>query len=597
MSSFKKLIQPECGAPNPLVAAANQLNATSMLPGVGTSHQIFSKTRGIGDNLVGEFLSKEMLLHQQKQQQQQLATQNVQDNFNLNNMIATQPNRMLAPMTNNPIQYQWADQYLNSRQVGPNAQWDKEFLAKTSAANVVPSITPSTSKQQLPHQSHSIAFNDHYLPVIASTLPQVNVNNTLEQVLQSFSNSSTRNKTEDVSGLQQKLQDLQGPSSEEMNAQPKQKEVHNQPEKIDDMDFWADLARKTLPASKDIDSLSSDIKDEFSNIFKNDYIFDDTNPLKDNFEDPLSEGIKKLEQGDIPSAVLLFEAAVQKEANNSLAWRYLGTTQAQNENDSQAIKALKECCRLDANDLVARLALAVSLSNETQHRNACIQLIEWISRNPAYEDLMKTRNIVIETEAEVRQKSSSSYGFSHIKDGEYELVKEVFVAAARISPNNPDPEVQCALGVLFNLRGEYLKAVDCFKAALSVRPEDSLLWNRLGATLANGNRSEEAVSAYRRALKLSPGFLRSRYNLAVSCINLNSYKEAAEQLVTVLNIQAAGRGLHNSKARLITSTNVWNTLRTVVTLLNRPDLYSYIDGRDLTALNREFLPPRQENTT
>ena len=42
----------------------------------------------------------------------------------------------------------------------------------------------------------------------------------------------------------------------------------------------------------------------------------------------------------------------------------------------------------------------------------------------------------------------------------------------------------------------------------------------LTRVLANGRRSEEAVNAYRNALSKSPGFVRARYNLGISCINL-----------------------------------------------------------------------------
>ena len=105
-------------------------------------------------------------------------------------------------------------------------------------------------------------------------------------------------------------------------------------------------------------------------------------------------------------------------------------------------------------------------------------------------------------------------------------------------------------------------------------------------------RSEEAVSAYHKALTNSPGFVRCRYNLGVSCINLKAYKEAVEHFLTALNFQDSGRGPGEDRQM---SESIWSSLRLAVNLSGRRDLAPLLDSRDLRALSSQFGLTRVTN--
>ncbi|OAL44195.1 TPR-like protein [Pyrenochaeta sp. DS3sAY3a] len=333
-----------------------------------------------------------------------------------------------------------------------------------------------------------------------------------------------------------------------------------------------------------------------------DYLFEQENLFK-NVTNPFEEGVKIMEEGgNLSLAALAFEAAVQKDPNHIAAWVRLGESQAQNEKETPAIRALEHALKQDPSNLEALMGLAVSYTNEGYESTAYRTLERWLATK--YPSLIKEP---LSSDAEM--------GFTdrHLL---HEKVTNLFIQAAQLSPSGEqmDPDVQVGLGVLFYGVEEYDKAVDCFGAALAstesgVSNSSSqvhLLWNRLGATLANSGRSEEAIDAYSRALALRPNFVRARYNLGVSCINIGCFTEAAQHLLGALAMHKVVEREGKEKAREVVgdgvsesqldnmihqnqSTNLYDTLRRVFGQMGRRDLADMVGpGMDVERFRGEF---------
>ncbi|KAJ2718520.1 hypothetical protein GGI07_005713, partial [Coemansia sp. Benny D115] len=271
--------------------------------------------------------------------------------------------------------------------------------------------------------------------------------------------------------------------------------------------------------------------------------------------------------------------AVAANPQDAGMWLQLGLKQQENEQEPSAIAALRKAVELDPNALDAHLALAVSYTNEGYQMDAYDELHEWIARHDRYKTL-------------VPESAPESMASSALRK---DYVQDLYLQAARMAPGQDwDADVQVALGVLFNISTEYDKAVDCFKAALSKRPDDYILWNRLGATQAHVGNNREATAAYFRALELHPSFIRARYNMSLASTNMGQHREAAENCLIALSLQqremqaldAQTNGAATGGPGM--SSTIWNALQLSMYMLGEPKLAEACEKQDLDAFRAKF---------
>lgn len=321
------------------------------------------------------------------------------------------------------------------------------------------------------------------------------------------------------------------------------------------------------------------------------YAFQANNPYLESTRNHMMHALETVPE-DLRS-ILEAEAAVQVDPTDAGAWYSLGVKQQENERERAAIAALHRAIQINPLMKDAWLALAVSYTNESDRTATFESLERWIDSNERYS------GVIAEHRAETGSKGQLGRTDLPFHERHARIVSTLLSMARHGSRSNEvDPDVQVALGVLFNASDEFPKAVDCFSAAISVRPDDWLLYNRLGAVLSNSGRSDEALHYYRYALELKPDFARCHFNLAISCLNLKMYADAASHCYTALALQdlhaqqqqqhpvvtPGGASYDNFEGLVGRDGNgsLWETLRVSLELMNRPDLAQKTYKRDVS---------------
>lgn len=566
--SLRQLVEGDCGGLNPLMQLGGQFTRDAAHKDEGFIQAQFERSMRQDEHMVNEFLGQ---------------VAGPPQSFQMETLL--QEMREIEQAQMGPAQLHPAPRVIDE----VNGQWSKEF---GSAMQVQPPLATHMVRVQ-PQQQHvthvreffeegsDISFLNRPPPYLAICPPHPSamLNQEISTGLTDtfFEEATALDKTEE---LPQALQDEDWVNDFQTSNESNEQAAANYNEK-----FWQRLQDEWAKLSEESDHPWLSEFDENYDPYK-EYKFAEENPMQ-SIDNALEKGKEYLAKGDIPSAVLCFEAAANKDSENAEAWELLGISQTENEMDPQGIAALKRSLNLKPENLKVLMALAVCYTNESLQSQAVKMLTNWLQLHPKYKHLVRHQP---ETAADAAAIMSSSL----IRGNKLLEVQNMFLEAVRIDPQTVDPEVQEALGVLYNLSSEYDKAVDCFQAALHANPQNAKVWNRLGASLANGSRSVEAIEAYQRALELEPGFIRVRYNVGVCCLNLKAYKQSIEHLLTALSMQANVAASHELPAGTVRagqqqmSESIWSTLKMVISLMGRNDLQGFVSDRNLAALNEAF---------
>ncbi|KAL7479290.1 hypothetical protein ACHAW6_005025, partial [Cyclotella cf. meneghiniana] len=277
--------------------------------------------------------------------------------------------------------------------------------------------------------------------------------------------------------------------------------------------------------------------------------------------DLYERGLKHFASGEISAAVLCFESTLRNvDSEHADAWRMLGKCHTENDADSKAIACWIKSLERDPYCSETLLALVVAYVNELDWEKAVETLRLWVANHPLYAGM----------EGGVLEGEEDLYGME-MKD-----VERLLLRALKFNhDDDAAADVYEALGVVYNVSRDYDAAVDAFRRAITVRPNDYQLRNKVGATLANSNRSEEALPEYTIALKLKPKYARGWLNMAISHSNLRNYSQAARCYLQTLSL--------NPEAK-----HVWSYLRIALTCDEKWDLLPLAASQNLSAFHEHF---------
>lgn len=261
-------------------------------------------------------------------------------------------------------------------------------------------------------------------------------------------------------------------------------------------------------------------------------------------------GLQLYNDGKISQAIEAFEADLQENVDNDEGWRLLAACHAECDDDKRAIYCLKKAIEYDPYNLNALLALSISYVNEVDYVLALKTLRSWLLHNPRFNGL---------------QVHEDDYSDGTLMDEVMQLLLQAESYAS------DDVDVLIMLGALCNASQDFDTAVIYFDKANAIKPNDYSILNKLGATLANNNQCEDAITYYNKAIEHRNSYARAWLNKGISYTKLDNHPDAIKSYITAIKLSPI-------------SAHIFNYVRNSLSTINRLDLIEICNPKGLDDL-------------
>ena len=193
--------------------------------------------------------------------------------------------------------------------------------------------------------------------------------------------------------------------------------------------------------------------------------------------------------GDIDKAENSFVEAVTYNPRYIKVQQSLGELHLERGNEAEAIKYLKQAAAISPNDSSRQTKLGKLYAKNSQFEEAETAFQQAINSDP--------KNAELQTQI----------GEIYLEHGQPEKAAEAFRGSLGL---NETVHVYNRLGIALRRKEQYKEAVEEYKKALKVEPDNEVVYYNLGRAYLDDNQKRDAVDAFRKALEFNPDFSEAK---------------------------------------------------------------------------------------